>query len=603
MARAVRYTAQSGVSPAPFVLKLPRLLEIAVNVVKSRRYSWLAIIAIATSVCLPQTLVAQQDSSGPEAPSSQLKTVAVLAGARYEKLLSDVSFLGSMIGKPEAGQMADAMVNQFTMGKAATALDKTKPWGVIVQTDGANFHPVACLPVGKPDDALEVVKAYGGEVKDGENGTKELAIPGKPSLYMKAQNDVVFIAQTVGSLEKLPANPLDILGKMVGDYDLSIAISFKNVPDMYRQFAMKAMEAGLQQGMQKLPDETDEQFAERQQAGQAQLGQLTRVINEIDKIQVGWAIDAEQKRTYFDFTYQFLPGSKTAKQVAANADPHTNFAGFFQPDAAATFTFTNKTDPKDIADDLAQLENMMRAQRAQLNHEIEKHVGDVEGREALKAALTDCFDAVEGTIKEGHIDGGATLSLSPSSLTFVAGTHIKEPGKIESALKKLEPVAKKSPEFSGINWNAASHGGVNFHTMSLPTPTDEEAARQLLGDQIEIAIGIGPDAVFVAVGRDNMAAVSKAIDESNANKGKAVPPFELAVSVAQILEVAGGFNDNPREKQLIQTVVDTVKDQAQGRDHVRVVGKAITNGLRYRIEAEEGVLRAIGAAAAARQAQ
>jgi hypothetical protein len=247
---------------------------------------------------------------------------------------------------------------------------------------------------------------------------------------------------------------------------------------------------------------------------------------------------------------------------------------------------------------MAQFENMMRAQRAQLNHEIDKHVGDVEGREALKAAAADVFDAFQATLKEGVIDGGATLKLNPTSLTFVAGAHVKEPSKIESALKKLEAVAQKSPEFPGIKWNAANHAGVNFHTTSLPTPTDEEAAKQLLGEQIDIAVGIGADSVFVAVGRDNIAEVSKAIDESNASKGKAVPPFELAVSVGQILEVVAGFEDDPRHKQIIQAAAEAIKNQAQDRDHVRLVGKTITNGLQYRMEAEEGVLRAIGTAAA-----
>lgn len=559
-----------------------------------RPSSWLAVIAVAVAICVPRALVAQQDSS---APGGQLKTVAVLAGTKYEKLLSDVSFLGTMVGHPEAGQMADAIINQYTAGKAATALDKTKSWGVIVQTDGANFHPVACLPISKPEDALEIVKLHGGEVKDGENGTKELSIPNAPPVFMKAQDEVVFLATSVASLERLPAKPLEILTKMVGEYDLSLAVSIKNVPEMYRQFATQAMQAGLQQGLQKQADESDEEFGERQKAGQAQLAQLTRMINDIDKMQVGWAIDAEQKRTYLDFKYQFLAGSQTAKQIATT-DSKTNFAGFFQPDATGTAVFVNRADPKTVAENMAQFESMMRAQRAQLNHEIDKHVGDVEGREALKAAAADVFDAFEATLKEGVIDGGATLKLNPTSLTFVAGAHVKEPSKIESALKKLEAVAQKSPEFPGIKWNAANHAGVNFHTTSLPTPTDEEAAKQLLGEQIDIAVGIGADSVFVAVGRDNIAEVSKAIDESNASKGKAVPPFELAVSVGQILEVVAGFEDDPRHKQIIQAAAEAIKNQAQDRDHVRLVGKTITNGLQYRMEAEEGVLRAIGTAAA-----
>ena len=168
--------------------------------------------------------------------------------------------------------MADAILAQYTMGKAATALDKTKPWGVIVQTDGAQFYYVACLPVAKADDIIEIAKAHNAEVKDGENGTKELSIPNKPPIFLKAENGVAFLSIAPASLAKLPANPLEILGKMVGEYDLSVALAVKNIPEMYRQFAIGAMQAGLQQSMKKLPDETDEQFADRQKLAEGQIG-------------------------------------------------------------------------------------------------------------------------------------------------------------------------------------------------------------------------------------------------------------------------------------------------------------------------------------------
>jgi hypothetical protein len=554
---------------------------------------------ICFSLCVPRALVAQQDTNQqPAAPvaAGQLKTVAALAGAKYEKLLADISFVGSLTGRPEAGQLADAIVNQYTFGKAATALDKTKPWGVIVQTDGAGFYPVACLPVANPDDVVDVAKAHGAEVKDGENGIKELVINNR-TVYMKSEGETVFLSIAPASLSHLPANPQAILTKMVADYDLAAAISIKNVPEMYRQFAMQAMQAGLQQGMQRLPDESDEQFAERQRMGETQIEQLGRMINEIDSIKVGWAIDSNERRTYFDFTYQFIPGSKTAQQVAASADSRTNFAGFFQPDSAATLIFANKTDPKLMAQDIAQFQAMMRAQRDQLNREIDKHVGDPEAREALKGAGDDVFEAFEATLKEGNIDGGAAVSLSPEALTFVAGAHVAAPAKIEAALKKIEIALAKAPEPREIHWNAANHAGVNFHTLSLPVPSDEEEARRMLGDEIDIAVGIGPDAVYVAVGRDHIDAVSKAIDASNAAKGKPVSPFEFALSIGPILEVIAANENNPQTKQMAQAVADMLKNQAQGRDHIRAVGKVIPNGLRYRLEAEEGILRAIGVAA------
>jgi hypothetical protein len=580
------------------------VLEIALNLVTHRRHSWISlIVAAAISVGITQSLVAQPSAPEKDAPAAQeappqLKTLAVVAGARYEKLLGDVTFLGPYLGQPAAGQLADAIVAQFTMGKAATALDRTKPWGLIVQTDGAQFYYVACLPVANVDDVIEIAKAHNAEVKDGENGTKELSIPNKPPVFLKAENGVAFLSLAPASLAKLPPNALEILSKRVGEYDLSVSLAVKNIPPMYRQFAIGAMQAGLQQSMKKLPDESDEQFADRQRLAEGQITQMTQLINEIDTVKVGLAIDAQAKRTFLDFEYQLVPGSKMAKQIAAYAQPNTNFAGFYQPDAAATAMVATKADPKLIADDLAQFDNMMRSLRHQAEREIDrKHQGaDPQDREALKAATNDVFDAIEATVKEGQIDAGASLNASPNSMTFIAGVHLKEPGKIEDALKKLETAAKRQPDFPGIKWNAANHAGVNFHTMTAPVPEDKKGPRKMFGETVDISFGIGPDAVYVAFGKDNIAAVSKAIDASAADRSKTVPPFAVSLSLGPIIAIAADAADGP-EKAALQAVADKVNNQANGRDHIRVTGEVISNGLRYRIEAEEGVLQAVGTAA------
>jgi hypothetical protein len=576
------------------------------NVAIYRRRSWISlIVAVAVSVGITQSLVAQPSEPAQGAPAApgapgQLKTLAVVAGTRYEKLIADVTFLGPYLGQPAAGPMAEMVLAQYTMGKAATALDKTKPWGVIVQTDGTQFFYVACLPVANGDDIVDIAKAYNAEVKDGENGTKELTMPNKPPIFLKTENGVSFLSIAPGSLAKLPPNALEILGKRVGDYDLSVSLAVKNIPDMYRQFAIGAMQAGMQQSMKKLPDESDEQFADRQKLAEGQIGQITKLINEVDTVKVAWAIDAPQKRTFVDFEYQFVAGSKMAEQLAAYSQPNTKFGGFYQPDAAATAMVATKADPKLMADNIAQMDNVMRNLRHQAEREIDKKHSDPQEREALKAAASDLFDAVEATIKEGEIDGAASVNASPDSLTLIAGVHVKEPAKIEDALKKIEEVAKSKPGFPGIKWNASNHAGVNFHTMSTPVPEDKAGPRKMLGDNLDIAVGIGPDAVYVAVGKDNIAAVEKAIDASASDQSKKVPPFAFSLSLGQIVAVAADAKEGP-EKAALQAIANKLNTEAKGKDHIHATGEVIPNGLRYRFEAEEGALQAVGIAAKMKQ--
>lgn len=571
--------------------------------VSIRRFGWLSVVAAAAlSVAVPRTLNAQSTpgAEAESAPAGQVKTVAVVAGANYDKLIADISFLGSMAGRPEAGQMAEGGLAFVTQGKGAKLLDKSKPWGLIVQTDGAGFPFVLCVPITKVDDVLEIAKGYGAEVKDDQNGIKQLALPTGKSYYLKPQKDVVYLSTAAASLNKLPADPQAILTKRVGEYDLSAVIALRNVPEVYRNYAVQAMQAGMQQNMKQLPNESDDQFAGRQKLAEGQMAQFTQMINEVDTFTLGWAVDKDKKRTYLDFSYQLVAGSKMAARAAAFKN-ETNFAGFYDPDAAATSIMALKADPKLVAEDIAQYEAAMQNAREQINREIDKNEKLGDEREAVKAAVGDILDAIVGTLQEAHLDGGSMLQLSPTSATIVAGMHVKDPTKIESALKKLEPVAKKSPDFTGIKWNAAEHAGVKFHTLSLPIPEKEKQPRELFGENLEVAIGIGSDAVYVAVGRDNLNAINKAIDASAAGKGKAVPPFELSISLKPIVDMAVTHADKSPNPEAIKALAEMLKNQAQGQDHLRLQVQTIANGQKYHLEAEEGILRAIGTAAAEAQ--
>jgi hypothetical protein len=109
--------------------------------------------------------------------------------------------------------------------------------------------------------------------------------------------------------------------------------------------------------------------------------------------------------------------------------------------------------------------------------------------------------------------------------------------------------------------------------------------------------------VYLAAGHNHLEAIKKAIDASTANKGKPVPPFELAISLRPVAEVMAAQAEEGPQKEAAQAIAEMLRTEAQGTDHLRVTGSVVLNGLRYRFEAEEGVLKALGKAAAEKQRQ
>lgn len=537
-------------------------------------------------------------AQGADAP----KPVAVVALSGYDALMADIDFLGSLADMQGASQLVEMALNQATQNKGLVGLEKDKPIGLIVQSSSAgDFSGAVCVPSADPKPLLETLAAFGVESQEMGDGVLQVSAPNGQSAYAKSVGEWTFLSIMPQMLETLPADPSAPLEALAKEYDLAVRLNVQNIPEIYRQMAISALMSGANQSMQQEEGESDEQFAARQAGLAAQLQEIQRGINELDELTLGLSIDSQQQRTYLDVAFTALPNTKLAKNMARNARPTTNFAGFFQPDAAMRMSFASKASEADAA----QFDQMLDTVKAQADRAIDKEskLEEDEDKARVKQAVADMLDAARATLKAGLIDGGAVLNMSPESLTFVAGGFIGEPTKVDSALKNLVEVAQKTDKkFPKVNWKSAKVGDVTFHTLKAPlNDPDDSGARRLFGEAIEMAVGIGKESVYFSMGRDCMAAVKQVIEQSSANRGKAIAPMEMTFALGQIMKMAEAFAEEEHKPQWAQ-IAKMLDDEAEGRDHVRIVAQAIPNGQRSRLEAEEGVLRAIGMAVMQAQA-
>ncbi|NOY43058.1 MAG: hypothetical protein GXP26_14640 [Planctomycetes bacterium] len=519
-----------------------------------------------------------QEQSGPE-----MKPLAIVALSGYDALVADAKFIGNLMGNPQLAEQYEPMLQGFTQG-----LDRTKPIGVVVQSDGMSFGGAVCIPVTDLKQLLNNLQLFGVMSEDAGDGLLKITANDQ-EVYAREAGGWAFISMMPQLLEGLPADPSELFATLTKEYDLGIRAYVQNIPQPYRELIVQQLQQGMDQGLERLPEESAETYEARKKIALSQIEQLSRLVNELDEFTIGLALDSEQQRAYFDFVYTAVAGTKLAKQVAENSSPTTNFAGFFQPDAAMMLTFASKISETD----LAQVDQMFDAVRQQIETAIdeEAELPTDEARDVLKSAVDDFMAAFKATLEAGVMDGGAVLNMSPESLTFVGGGFIGDPSKVESGLKKLAELAKEEPKFPGVNWDSATHADINFHSINLPVPEDEEEARQLFGEQLDIIVGIGKQSVYFALGRDALEAVKGIIDTSAADQGKSVPPMEMTFSLNQIMAVAAAFAED-EEKPMLESVADMLSNEANARDHVRVVVQPIENGARTRVEAEEGVLRA-----------
>ena len=66
--------------------------------------------------------------------------------ASFERLLANIAFLGNLAGTPDLDKNIDDMLKLFTQGQGLNGLDRTRPWGIALSTDGSSFQPLIFFP-------------------------------------------------------------------------------------------------------------------------------------------------------------------------------------------------------------------------------------------------------------------------------------------------------------------------------------------------------------------------------------------------------------------------------------------------------------------------
>ena len=541
------------------------------------------ILPLLTVALLAATVApcpAQDNNAGEGA-----KPVAVLSIASYDRIMADVALFGNLAGNPDLDKNLEGMLQLFTQGQGLVGLDKKRPWCISLATDGVSFQPLAYLPVDDVEKLLDALAGLIGEADDAGDGLYELNVFGQPIL-VKQKGSWAVIGQDADAVGEAPDNPSELLNGLEKNYDIDVRLYVQNIPEVYRSMAIDQLRMGVDSGLGRLPNEDDAQYEARRAITESQLDMLTEAINDIDEITLGAAVDTEAVTAHIDLSFTAVPGSKSAKQMGEMKPVSSQFAGFVSPDMAASFNLTTEI----AKDDAQQIVAALSALRTQADEHVENspHLSDEGSRKLAKEMLSEIFDAIDTTLESGKIDAAATLDLNDDALALVVGAYVADPKQLESALKKFAKLAENEPDFPGINFDADSHDGVRFHTTSIPVPEDKGVAK-ILGEKLDVAMGIGEESVYFALGTDSLALAKKLIDKSKSASDKKLPPLQLQIALQPIFEFAAAVQ-NEEDGATVKGLAEELA-KSEGKDHVSLVILPIEGGITIRLEAEEGVLR------------
>ena len=570
------------------------------------RNTVLSTLAVA-SLLGAGSLVWAQDSS-----TAGMKPIVTVAFSGYDEVLQDVGQIGKLAGNPQLSQMVEGLLNEATGGLAG--LDNQKPWGLIVGIDetklgagggppGMPFGPgmlgafqgYAFVPVADLKQLLGALAPTVGEPTDAGDGVLQIDAEGQ-TVYLKEQSGWAFVSISPEMLANTPADPVPLLDGLNESYDLAVRVTLANIPESLRQGVLGMVQMGVQMGAMPRPGETQEQAAIRAQVAEQTIEQMTALLNETEALSLGVAVDRDASTASFEYVLTAREGTPMAEQVARMSGSTTDYAGFLLDGAAMTMNASAKLGEKDIARTKTMLAQFHTNALADLD---KQGLPDAASQQAKKM-IGDLFAVIEATVDGGRLDGGMALVLDPDAVTLVAGSLVADSAKLEALVKDLvDQLVREQPDAAGlIEFDAEEHQGVQFHTLSLSiAPTammgpQADTLSALVGDKLDVVVGIGPQSVYFAAGRDAAQTLKGAIDQSKAEAGKSVPPMQLALAATPIAKFVGQVG--PDEAKVQAGMLAAMLQDAGGKDRITITSTAVPNGIKVRLEVEEGLLKLIG---------
>jgi hypothetical protein len=338
----------------------------------------------------------------------------------------------------------------------------------------------------------------------------------------------------------------------------------------------------LRASIDDLPEKDESPSAAfRRKLAEQQVAVVIKGINEVDQITLGLSLDPVAQSASVDVSMTAVAGSELSRRMVTLQKTETQFGGFLVPSAAASFNVSSELSQQAVTDTKAQLE--IAHERLDKMIEADGKLAAPADKTAAKEIVTELLSAVTATLAAGKIDGAASVVGHDSQWTLVSALHSADPKKVEDALKKFVELERRSrPNFPAPEWDVETVGDVRFHKLSVPLTAAKRSAA-LLGDHLDLVIGVGPGAVYCAAGADALSTLKKSL--SGSGTSQQAPPMQLTLALAALAKAVDSTGQGA-----VVSIMAMGLQSAQGKDHLSLTVRPIASGVLYRVEVQEGLL-------------
>ena len=532
--------------------------------------------------------------------SADTKPIAVGSFSGYDGLFDNINTLGKVSGNPDLAVGLETLLKFATRSHGLAGLDKSKPWGAVAYLDGCKPWGYIFLPVTDLGKLLEVLEPFVGKAEDVGDGV--LKITGKEgkakdkTLFIKQQGSWAIVSKKRDNLALACDNPGELLGDLPKKYDLAIRIEAADIPAALREKVTAKIKKDAAKDLRRRQGEDELEYSVRRRVSEDLLAAVTDAVNDVSQITLGWTLDNKTEKIYADIVVLAKPGSATAKQLARCGNSKTRFAGFRIAEAAWACSCAGELT-KGQAD---TLKAVLKAAHAKAIKDLLKKDKPENCRKAAEGLLADIYEAFNEIVDAKRIDNAAALLLASGSATLLDAKYVPNADELEKIAGQISDIVQaKHPqlkELVTVKPNVEEYQGVRFHAVSVKIPDDaddREKVVALVGETLELILGVGDDSIYMAAGREPLATLKKAIAASAEDLDCKVPPLQISIGLRSVAGFLAEMGKTEKEREKMATLAKILAT-AGDKDHLVLSVMAVENGLRLRFEVEEGIVKAVG---------
>jgi len=512
------------------------------------------------------------------------RPVAVVESAGYDAVW------GAVEGVARALKVVEVVETVRAIYGDVQGLDRAKPFGVVVATDGSEIVPFAFLPVEKVEK-FEFVGV--SNLKEKIETTPEGIFFGdEPRFRLLEKDGWLFVFEEGKETLAPTTDPTAWLGDKSGKSVLSVDVDLTALPE-------ELLEAGFAGARQKIAEiaPTDDPFALEE--FNATLEYYSALFDSLERVAWTLNVDAATGDLVGEATVVCKDGTALAETFAGAQNAETRWGAVAEtPNAVWAAVDAGKRSELDREFWAKRRANAIDRMR----HAVEIGLDDAEERATAEEFIVVLEKILTSIAADGTVDAASAFACDPLVwTTAIASIDGEETARVVrmfwEQLNEREPeIAQKIAKF--VNIDAGTVDGFNVSKIDFPFAEFEgkilsDWAKYWSDKTLAVRWGTSDDAILLVVGIDSAEADAEFARIAAGTKEKTTAPARFAFAVAPFGRwAADALDGNEAAPVVLRKASERIAEADDARFEVEYAFDG--DRLNARCVVKSGMFRVIG---------